>query len=131
MEDYTVKISRTQKCGVLVAGGGVGGVSAAISASRTGADVMLIESGGCLGGQAGFGIVTPVGSIETISRKSFGGLCREIYDNVSRLTKKYASPKEGFEDLKASMCVSIHSLLTRNVKTAKLKALSCRTKTGL
>lgn len=25
MEDYTVKISRTQKCGVLVAGGGVGG----------------------------------------------------------------------------------------------------------
>lgn len=116
MEDYTVKISRTQKCGVLVAGGGVGGVSAAISASRTGADVMLIESGGCLGGQAGFGIVTPVGSIETISRKSFGGLCREIYDNVSRLTKKYASPKEGFEDLKASPHILKYVLLKTAVE---------------
>ncbi len=34
MEDYIVKISRTQKCGVLVAGGGVGGVSAAMAVTE-------------------------------------------------------------------------------------------------
>lgn len=35
---------------VLVAGGGPAGVAAAIAAARSGADVLLVEGGGCLGG---------------------------------------------------------------------------------
>jgi len=43
---------------VLVAGGGMAGVSAAVSAARNGASVCLIEKACCLGGLATLGVVT-------------------------------------------------------------------------
>lgn len=45
-------------CDVLVAGGGTAGIASAISAARQGADVILCESGGYLGGIATKGLVT-------------------------------------------------------------------------
>lgn len=44
---------------VLVVGGGPGGLGAAVMAARTGANVILIERYGMLGGMASFGEVTP------------------------------------------------------------------------
>ncbi|MCC6049452.1 MAG: FAD-dependent oxidoreductase, partial [Thermofilum sp.] len=44
---------------VVVAGGGVAGVAAAVSAARAGASVCVIESGGSLGGTATQALVTP------------------------------------------------------------------------
>ena len=46
------------RCDVLVAGGGIAGVSAALAAARNGADVLLLERGYMLGGLATAGLIT-------------------------------------------------------------------------
>lgn len=46
-----------ERCSVLILGGGVAGSMAAISAARNGADVVLIERGGCLGGMWTSGLI--------------------------------------------------------------------------
>ncbi|MBQ8207493.1 MAG: FAD-dependent oxidoreductase [Clostridia bacterium] len=46
------------KCDVLVAGGGIAGISAALAAARQGRDVLLIENEFGLGGLATLGLVT-------------------------------------------------------------------------
>lgn len=51
-----LKISRS--AGVLVAGGGIAGIAAAIAAARSGAEVVLLEREYCLGGMATLGLVT-------------------------------------------------------------------------
>ena len=45
---------------VLVVGGGPGGVGAAVMSARTGADTVLAEQHGCMGGTATFGEITPM-----------------------------------------------------------------------
>lgn len=59
MSSVTLKINREYVCDVLVCGGGVSGFSAAVSAARSGADVILVEPGGFLGGTATKGMVGP------------------------------------------------------------------------
>ena len=46
------------QCDVLVAGGGIAGISAALAAARQGADVLLTEQEWMLGGLATAGVVT-------------------------------------------------------------------------
>ncbi len=46
----TLDLPVRYRADVIVAGGGAAGVAAAIAAARSGADVLLVESGGCLGG---------------------------------------------------------------------------------
>ena len=48
----------THRAGVLVAGGGVAGIAAALAAARHGADVLLIEREFALGGLATLGLIT-------------------------------------------------------------------------
>lgn len=55
-ETITAKVSGSYH--VIVAGGGVAGISAALAAARQGADVLLIESSYILGGLATSGLVT-------------------------------------------------------------------------
>jgi flavin-dependent dehydrogenase len=47
----------TQNYDVLVCGGGVAGIAAALGAARRGADVCLIEKQYCLGGLATLGLI--------------------------------------------------------------------------
>ena len=55
-ESFTTKV--TKQCDVLVAGGGVSGIAAALSAKRNGCKVILLEREYILGGLATAGLVT-------------------------------------------------------------------------
>ena len=59
MEKVEFSVVHEYSCEVLVVGGGVGGIAAAVSFARLGQDTMLIESGGFLGGTATKGLVGP------------------------------------------------------------------------
>ena len=63
METVDYQVSRAipviAETDILVAGGGPGGIGAAVMAARQGADVLLAERNGCPGGMAVFGEVTP------------------------------------------------------------------------
>ena len=48
-----------KKYDVIVAGGGLTGAAAAVTAARLGKTVLLIEEGGCLGGAASQALVFP------------------------------------------------------------------------
>ena len=67
---------------VLVCGGGPAGIGAALSAARQGADVMLIEQQGCLGGVATSGLIgTWMGSYSRDGRYPvIAGIFEEIVD---------------------------------------------------
>lgn len=59
MNTVTLAVQREYDCDVLVAGGGVAGLAAAVAAARQGARVILSETGGVLGGTATKGLVGP------------------------------------------------------------------------
>lgn len=58
-KNLCLDIRKSFSCDVLVVGGGVAGISAAVCAAREGAQVILCEQGGCLGGTASQGLVGP------------------------------------------------------------------------
>jgi hypothetical protein len=61
---------------VVVAGGGVAGFSAAIASARQGADTLLIERYGVLGG------MFTVGNMIVLTNRPVGGIGREIVDSL-------------------------------------------------
>ena len=87
----TLKITKEISCDVLVVGGGVGGCSAAAAAARCGADVILVESSGILGGQATLGLVTPLDARYARNGVSFGGIMTEVVARTFELTHKYST----------------------------------------
>jgi 2-polyprenyl-6-methoxyphenol hydroxylase-like FAD-dependent oxidoreductase len=70
---------------VLVIGGGTAGVSAAVAAARNGADVILVERLGYLGGLATGGLIALLLTLDDgRGRQVVGGLCQEITDRLHR-----------------------------------------------
>lgn len=86
-ERKTAVVARAQ---VAVVGGGTAGLPAALAAARAGAEVLLVERYGYLGGLATGGLVITVPKVCTI-----GGICREIY---SRLIGMGAGVDAGSEE---------------------------------
>ncbi|MBW3097206.1 FAD-dependent oxidoreductase [Pseudohoeflea coraliihabitans] len=64
---------------VLVAGGGMAGIAAAVAAARTGAEVTLVERGGTLGGVATAGLMC---SFMGVDRSIIGGIMWEFLDRL-------------------------------------------------
>lgn len=82
-------IKTTHECDVLVAGGGVAGIAAALAAARSGAKVLLLEKSFILGGLATSGLVTIYLPLcDGMGRQVSFGLAEELL----RLSIKY-----GFE----------------------------------
>ncbi len=69
---------------VLVVGGGSAGVAAAVAAARNGADVMLVERYGYLGGLATGGLIILLLTLDDgRGRQVVRGLCQEVTDRMA------------------------------------------------
>lgn len=83
---YTAPV--THKCDVLVCGGGIAGIAAALSACRSGADVLLLERSFLLGGLATSGLVTIFLPLDDgMGRQVSFGIAEELL----RLSVKYGA----------------------------------------
>jgi len=90
-----IKVCR--EADVIVVGGGPGGIGAALGAARNGADTVLVERYGHLGGMATGGLVTIIPNLSDVNgKRQFGGICREWID---RLDKRDAAASPKLEDL--------------------------------
>ncbi len=70
---------------VLVVGGGSAGVAAAVAAAREGADVMLVERYGQLGGLATGGLIILLLTLDDgAGHQTIAGLCQELTDRLTR-----------------------------------------------
>lgn len=67
-----------KKYDIIVVGGGLAGVAAAIAARREGASVLLVEKGNCLGGAAVHALVNPFMPITT----KVDGVATTIYSGI-------------------------------------------------
>lgn len=69
---------------VVIAGGGVSGCAAAVAAARCGAEVLLIERYGFLGGSLTNAGVGPMMSFHSGKKQVVGGIAQEIVDELVR-----------------------------------------------
>ncbi len=88
---------------IVVVGGGFSGVSAAISASREGRKVLLIEKGNALGGAAVNCLVNPfmptLAKVDGVTTNLSAGLFKTIFDklNERRMTLEYVTSRKLIE----------------------------------
>lgn len=77
-------VTRSFDCDVLVIGGGPAGFSAAVNSARHGANTILAERNGCLGGMATSGLVAPFMSSTTPDGKTLliRGFFEEFVDSL-------------------------------------------------
>ena len=71
-------------CGVLVCGGGTAGVVAAIAAGRAGADVLVVEGLGQLGGTQSAGWVTPMMPNKILTKSLTHGINNDILQRAAQ-----------------------------------------------
>jgi hypothetical protein len=82
--------ARTQ---VLVVGGGSAGAAAAIASARAGADTMLVERYGALGGLATGGLIVLLLTLDDgAGEQVIAGLCQEMVDRITRRGGAFAPP---------------------------------------
>lgn len=84
-KSLTLPVARELDCDVLVVGGGCAGLSAAVCAARHGADVLLAEQNGYLGGTATAGLVGPF--MTSYDTKGETQLIRGFFDEFVRRMK--------------------------------------------
>lgn len=71
-----------RKCEVLVCGGGPGGIAAAVASARNGADTLLVERYGFLGGMATAGLVNPFMTWFAGEEQIIEGIFQEIIERL-------------------------------------------------
>jgi len=85
-EEKTVAFSKAvpirHSCDVLVAGGGTAGVAAAVVAARQGAQVVLVEATGCLGGLGTSGLVPGFCTMWDGTNVLADGIGREVVERL-------------------------------------------------
>ncbi len=79
---FQAEIKKSVSCEVLVIGGGVAGYGAAVGAATQGADVILAEENGYLGGCATAGLVAPF--MTCMDKKGENQIIKGAYDELVR-----------------------------------------------
>lgn len=110
------KVPVIHKTEVLVLGGGPAGMAAAVSATKNGSDVTLLERYGFLGGQSTGGLVIILCGLNDKNKRIIKGYCQEVIDYLE--TFQAAKPWLGFyvfdpETLKR--CFDEH-IINNNIK---------------
>jgi hypothetical protein len=89
----TVNVVR--ECDIVVVGGGPGGIGAAVSAARNGADTVLIERYGHLGGMGTGGLVTIIPCLSDFAgTMQIGGINQEWIDRLAMKDAEFHPPEE-------------------------------------
>jgi len=84
-----------RECDVLVVGGGPGGHAAAVAAARNGADTVLVERYGILGGMATGGLVTIIPNLSgRDGKQEIFGQTQEWIDRMDKREATAYAPKE-------------------------------------
>jgi hypothetical protein len=81
-------INETIKTDIAVIGGGPGGISAAVSAARQGAKVLLVERNGFLGGGLATGLPL-LAFFDIKQRQVIGGFAQELVDRIQEMGGSY------------------------------------------
>jgi len=93
---------------VLVLGGGSAGASAAIAAARAGADVVLVERSGALGGLATGGLIALLLTLDDgEGHQVIAGLCQELTERMTARGGAWAPPREqwgSYDDALVAQC---------------------------
>lgn len=101
---------------VIVAGGGTAGIVAAVAAARNGADTVLIERYGFLGGTMTAGLVNPFMTFHAGGKQIIKGIFQEIIDRLKDL--------DGYDEAtKAFDTEAMKLVADRMVKEAGVKLL--------
>jgi hypothetical protein len=83
-----------RECDVVVVGGGPGGIGAAVSAARNGADTVLIERYGYLGGMGTGGLVTIIPNLSDINGvQQIAGIQQEWVERLDQYKAATYPPK--------------------------------------
>ena len=129
-------------CDVLVIGGGPGGLSAAVASARNGADTLLVERYGFLGGMATAGLVNPYMTYWAGEEQIIHGIHQEIIDRLTELGaygkgSRTAFDPEAYKYVADRICedagvkVLLHSFLTDvEMDGSRIKAAEIAGKSG-
>ncbi|MBN2041227.1 MAG: FAD-dependent oxidoreductase [Spirochaetes bacterium] len=109
----TVNVAR--ECDVVVVGGGPGGIGAAIAAARNGADTVLIERYGHLGGMSTGGLVTIIPCLSDFSgTMQIAGINQEWIERLTAREAEIHPPEDiwGSDDSKLTSYWNDRSFFT-------------------
>ncbi len=125
-----------KKYNLIVVGGGIAGVAAAVSAAREGLSVLLIEKFGCLGGAMANGLVFPFMTFKTQNGKILSdGIFTEMQDRKKKYNDtSWESYKCVFDDMvcEAGVDVLFHStVFEAKTDGRQVKSVSVATKSGV
>lgn len=136
-----------EKYDLIVVGGGLSGVAAAVSAAREGCKVLLVEQSGCLGGAMSVNLVYPfmrfwtkmpeTGEIKELSAGIFREMNQRQEQYIQPLNNTRFNP-DSFMLVLDEMCVEagvevlFHAALCgADVKDGKIRSVLLATKAGL